>query len=68
MLFLSDLSGPNAQMAVEILQQAGYKIESPVGLPMVPGMPMLHGGGAMTTERVNQHSSQTTGGINGVTL
>lgn len=63
-----DLSGPNAQMAVEILQQAGYKIESPVGLPMVPGMPMLHGGGAMTTERVNQHSSQTTGGINGVTL
>jgi len=61
-----DLTGPNAQMAIEVLQQAGYKIQSPMGLPMVSGPPMPHAGGVLEAERVNQHATERTSGVNGV--
>lgn len=70
-----DLSGPHAPMAVEVLQQAGYKITPPPGLfpdpllgltPPATGPVAPHGGGALATERVNQHAADTTGGIQGV--
>ena len=75
-----DLSSPHAAMAIEVLQQAGYKITPPPGLlppsgddllrllgSMATGPVQPHGGGALQAERVNQHAAQTTGGVQGVT-
>lgn len=75
-----DLSSPHAAMAIEVLQQAGYKITPPPGLMppsgddlsrllggMATGPVQPHGGGALQAERVNQHAAQTTGGVQGVT-
>lgn len=64
-----DLSSPHAAIAIEVLQQAGYKITPPGEMPMdMSQMPVEpHGGGALQAERVNQHAAQTTGGVQGVT-
>ncbi len=60
--------------AIATLQQAGMMVQAgiigkdglPVPPPEVPGGEAKHGGSANATEPINKHSSERTGGVNGM--